>query len=295
MARGDLVGIEEHLLERYPELAARHAAARRAGVQEITAVIARFDAAGEPDADAFVAQVSSAQRTALEGYAVSARGLLPAEDVARWIKVRDALKPSAYDALLGEVDAPGAALLLDGLEPVADKLVAFGDHATLEHMLAAAAGRCECGYASSRAVPKQTCHFCAHAIMAAWNTEERLLLSHLPALRGELDQLFEALAERLAGIALNPETEWSLVEHAGRKAARGVARLNRAARGQIVEGMLTSWRDLATDASHDYRPLVRSVAKRWKRTGLGTARLSTLTLHGNPEVKARMKKRAQTR
>ncbi|MDF2563074.1 MAG: hypothetical protein K0R99_4520 [Microbacterium sp.] len=295
MVRRDLIGIEEQLLERYPELAAHHAVARRAGAQEITAVIGRFDAAGETDAEAFVGQVSLVQRTALEGYAASVRGLLPDDEVARWITVRDALELSAYDALLGDVDAPGAALLLDALEAVPGDEVTYGDQATLDQMLAATAARCECGYASSRVVPKRTCYFCAHAITEAWNAEERRLLSRLPALREELDQLFKALADRLAWIALNPEAEWSLVEHASRKAARGVARLNRAARGEIVEGTLASWLDLATDASHDYRPLVRSVAKRGKRTGLGAARLSTLALPGNPEVQARMKKRAQTR
>jgi hypothetical protein len=295
LVRRDLIGIEEQLLERYPELDAHHAVARRAGAQEVTAVIGRFDAAGETDAEAFVGQVSLVQRTALEGYAASVRGLLPDDELARWITMRDALKLSAYDALLGDVDAPGAALLLDALEAVPGDEVTFGDQATLDQMLAATVGRCECGYASSRVVPKRACYFCAHAITEAWNAEERRLLSRLPALREELDQLFQALVDRLAWIALNPEAEWSLVEHASRKAARGVARLNRAARGEIVEGALVSWLDLATDASHDYRPLVRSVAKRGKRTGLGAARLSALALPGNPEVKARMKKRAQTR
>lgn len=130
--------------------------------------------------------------------------------------------------------------------------------------------------------------------------EEQLLerypeLAAVPALREELNPLFKALVERLVWIALNPEAEWSLVEHAGRKAARGVARLNRAARGQFVDGMLATWRELATEATHDYRPIARSAAKRWKRTGLGAARLSTLALPGNREVTERMTERAQTR
>lgn len=295
MVRRDLIGIEEQLLERYPELAARHAVARRAGAQGITAVIGRLDAAGETDAGTFVAQVSLVQRAAVEGYAASVRGLLPEGEVARWTAARDALKLNTYDALLTEVDAPGAASLLDGLEAVSEDEATYGGQATLDQMLAAVEDKCTCGYASSRVVPKRTCYFCAHAITEAWNTEERRLLSGLPALREELNRLFEALVERLAWIALDPEAEWSLVEHAGRKAARGVARLNRAARGQVVDGMLATWRELATEATHDYRPIARSAAKRWKRTGLGAARLSTLALPGNPEVKERIKKRAQQR
>lgn len=238
MVRRDLIGIEEQLLERYPELAALHAAAIRAGAREVTAVIDRFDAIGETDSEAFVAQVSVVQRAAVEAYAASVRGLLPESEVARWIAARDTMRLSTYDALLSDVRAPGVASLLYGLEAVPVDAVTCGDQATLDQMLAAVEDKCTCGYASSRVVPKRTCYFCAHAITEAWAAEERRLL---------------------------------------------------------VDGMLATWRELATHAAHDYRPIARSIAKRWKRTGLGTARLSTLTLPGNPEVKARMTERAQTR
>lgn len=295
MVPPDLIGIEEQLLERYPELAALHAAARRAGAREVAAVIDRFDAIGETDSEAFIAQVSLVQRAAVEAYAASVRGLLPEGEVARWIAARDTMKLSTYGALLSDVHAPGAVSLLCGLEAVPEDAVTCGDQATLDQMLAAVEDKCTCEYASSRVVPKRTCYFCAHAITEAWAAEERRLLAGVPALHEELNRLFEALVERLAWIALTPEAERSLVEHAGRRAARGVARLNRRERGQIVDGMLATWRELATQAAHDYRPIARSIAKGWKRTGLGTARLSTLTLPGNPEVKARMTQRAQTR
>lgn len=296
MVRRDLIGIEEQLLERYPELAAHHAVAKRAGVQEITAVVGRFDAAGELDAEAFVAQVSSAQRAALEGYAASVRGVLPVEELERWITARGALKLSAYDALLGEVDAPGAASLLDALEAVSDDEAASGDQATLDQMLAAIADRCTCGYAQTRVLPKQTCPFCAEAVAAAWRAEEGRVLARVPELQREVDGLLDSVVERMAELELARDGDtWALVERERGKARRRLARLNRAARKEIFDGMLTTWRELAAAASCDGRPVARSLARGSKRSGLGTARLSAVAQHGSAEVKARMREIVQTR
>jgi hypothetical protein len=296
MGRRDLIGIEQQLIAQYPALADRHAEAARAGTEKIRALIERRDTTGDNDAEAFAAHVASIQRTALAGYAVSVRGLLPVDDVARWVHARDALKLSAYDALLGDVDAPGAASLLDALEAVPEGGTTSADQATLDQLLAAIVDRCECGYARTRVLPKQTCYVCAEAVTAAWTAEEHRVLSRLPGLRQELDALFDQLVDRLAQLEIKRDGDtWSLVESEHRQARRRLTRLNRAARQEVFEGMLTTWRELAAAASHDHRPVARSIAKGWKRSGLGTARLSALTLPGNDEVKARMKKRAQTR
>ncbi|MGW9158923.1 MULTISPECIES: hypothetical protein [unclassified Microbacterium] len=295
MSRYDLIGVETQLFERYPALADRHANAVHAGAAKIRGLIERTDAVRGMDADAFTEHVASIQRTALAGYAASVRGILPGEEVERWISARDALKLTAYDALLGEVDAPGAASLLDALEAVNDAGTASGDQTTLDQALDAVVDRCSCGYASTRNLPKRTCYVCAQAVTAAWNAEERRVLLRLPAVRQEVDRLLDELVDRLAEIKLNPAAEWSVVEHAQRKARRRLARLNRAARNEIFDEMLTTWRELAVAASHDSRPIARSVAKGAKRSGLGTARLSAVALPGNAVVEERAKKRAQTR
>lgn len=296
VARAELVGIEQQLMAQYPALADRHLAAARAGADRIRDLIERRDAVGDADAAAFAQHVVSIQRSAVAGYAASVRGILQAEDVARWISVRDALKLSAYDALLGEVDAPGAASLLDALEAVPEAGAPVGELATLDQMLAAIDDKCTCGYARTGVLPKQTCYVCAEAVTAAWMAEEDRILPGVPELHRELDELFDLLVDRLAQLELTRDGDtWALIEHERRKAQRQLARLNRSARKEIFDGMLTTWRELAAAASHDHRPIARSLAKGWKRSGLGTARLSTLTLQGNPEVKARMKKKAQQR
>ncbi|AZS39340.1 MULTISPECIES: hypothetical protein [Microbacterium] len=296
VARAELVGIEQQLMAQYPALADRHTAAARAGAERIRDLIERRDAVGDADAEAFAQHLGSIQRSAVAGYAASVRGIVQADDVARWISVRDALKLSAYDALLGEVDAPGAASLLDALEAVPEAGATVGELATLDQMLAAIDDKCTCGYARTGVLPKQTCYVCAEAITAAWMAEEDRILPRVPELHRELDELFDVLVDRLAQLELTRDGDtWALFEHERRKAQRQLARLNRSARKEIFDGMLTTWRELAAAASHDHRPIARSLAKGWKRSGLGTARLSTLTLQGNPEVKARMKKIAQQR
>lgn len=295
-ARAELVGIEQQLMAQHPALADRHTAATRAGVDRIRDLIERRDAVGDTDAETFAQHVGSIQRSALAGYAASVRGILQADDVARWVSARDALKLSAYDALLGEVDAPGAASLLDALDAVPEVGTTVGDLATLDQMLAAIEDKCTCGYARTRLLPKQTCYVCAEAVTTAWMAEEGRVLTRVPELRRELDELFDRLVNRLAQLELTRDGDtWALIEHERRKAQRELARQNRSARKAIFDAMLTTWRELAAAASHDHRPIARSLAKGWKRSGLGTARLSTLTLQGNPEVRARMKKRAQQR
>lgn len=295
MGRRELIGIEEQLFAQYPALVERHAEAARAGAEKVRALVERRDAAGDTDAEAFAEHVALVQRTALAGYAVSVRGLVPVDDVTRWIRARDALKLSSYDAPLSEVDAPGAASLLDALEAVPQETV-FDDQATLDQMLAAIADRCECGYARTRTLAKKTCYFCAEAVTAAWTAEERRVLTRLPGLRPEVDGLIDALVDRLAQLEIKRDGDtWSLIESELRRARRGLARLNRAARQEIFDEMLTSWRALASVAVRDHRPAARSVAKGWKRSGLGTARLSAVAVPGNDEVKARITQRAQMR
>lgn len=208
---------------------------------------------------------------------------------------RDALRLSASDSLLREVDAPGAASLLDALEAVPDSGDASGDQATLDQALAAVVDRCTCGYASTRNLPKRTCYVCAQAVTATWDAEERRVLLRLPALREGVDGVLDALVDRLAEIKLDPAAEWSVVEHEQRKARRRLTRLNRSARAEIFDEMLMNWRELAATASHDSRPIARSVAKGAKRSGLGTAHLSVIALPGNALVKARATQRARTR
>ncbi|WP_315074048.1 hypothetical protein [uncultured Microbacterium sp.] len=295
MSRYDLLGVEAQLFEQYPALADRHEKAARAGSEHIRGLIERSDAARGGDADAFAEHVASIQRSALASYAASVRGIVSVEDMVRWVRTRDALRLSAYDSLLREVDAPGAASLLDALEAVHDSGDASGGQATLDQALATVADRCTCGYASTRNLPKRTCYVCAQAVTAVWDAEEQRVLLRLPALREAVDGVLDALVDRLAEIKLDPATEWSVVEHEQRKARHRLTRLNRAARGEIFDEMLTNWRELATAASHDSRPIARSVAKGAKRSGLGTARLSAIALPGNALVESRAKKRAQQR
>lgn len=288
-ARSDLIGVEHALIARHPILAERHAEAARAGRERIDALIARQDS-GHRGSDFFERDIVTVQRAALRDYALRVRGLLPAADVAEWVRVRDSLRLSPRDTVFAEIDAPGAASLLDALEAVPSEPSSLSDDTTLEQQLAGVADRCKCGFANSQTVQKGLCLLCAYAVIAAWKAEEERVLTRLPALRDELEMMFDALVERFAQIELDPDGDmWSVAEHERKKAGSRLARSNRAAQRDLVDGMLATWQQLAAVAAHDPRPIARSVIKKWKRSGLGTARLTSIVVPGNAEVKKRIR------
>lgn len=287
--RSELIGIEHSLIARHPALAERHAEAVWGGREKIDALIERQGSRGR-GGDSFEESIVIVQRAALRDYALRVRGVLPTADVAEWVRVRDSLHLNSRDAVLAEIDAPGAASLLDALEAVPSELSSLSDDQTLEQQLSGIADRCKCGYAKTQTVPKDLCLLCADAVVSAWKAEERRVLTRLPGLRAELDLIFDALVERFAQIELDPDGDmWSVAEHARKQAVRDLSRANRAARRDLVEGMLTTWQQLASVAVHDPRPIPRSVIKKWKRSGLGAARLGSIVVPGSAEVKAQIR------
>lgn len=290
-----LVADEEALLARNPAVAEIHADAMRVGRESILALIDAHDALRVSDGQRFNREVDELQRRSLVDYARRIHGLLTESEVAPWQATVDRLPAAARNDLLREVGVPGAVLLLDAMEPVPDPEPvpmkgSFGE------ALAAIADRCGCGYATSRVAPRELCYVCATCISGAWRQEERRLLDRVPDLASALDLIFDTLLDEVSDQwNARHENTWYIVAGIRRKAARKIARANKASREQLEQFDMSRWQEFAALALRVPWPLVRSETKRWKRCGLGQARLSAIALEGNLEVKARMEERARTR
>lgn len=285
---------EAALLARNPAVATIHEDAVRVGRESIVEVIRAHESMRRDDVERFNREVQALQRRSLVDYALRVRGLLAEDDAGPWRQKVERRPAGARNDLLREVGVPGALLLLDAMEPVPDEPA---QASSLEEALARVADRCTCGYAKTRAVPRRLCLVCAMSINDAWLLEEQRLLERTPQLARELDAIFAPLLDRLADMRNAPMEGFSdLGASLRRKASGRIAKANRAHRGEKAQIVEATWEELAALAVLDPRPFPARDAKRWKRAGWGTARLSAIALEeGNPEVKARMKKRVQTR
>ena len=288
-----LVADEEALLAHNPAVAEIHADAMRVGRESVLALIDAHDALRVSDEQRFNREVEELQRRSLVDYARRVHGLLAESEVASWQTKADSLSVNPRNDLLRRLGVPGAVLLLDAMEPVPDLELVTG---SFDEALAAIADRCGCGYATSRVVPRELCYVCATCISGAWRDEERRLLDRVPDLASELDLIFETLLDEVSDQwNARHENTWYIVAGIRRRAARKIARANKASREQLEQFDLSRWQELAALALRVPWPLVRSETKRWKHCGLGKARLSAIALEGNLEVQARMKERARTR
>lgn len=285
---------EVALLARNEAVATIHEDAVRVGRASIAEVMGVHESMRRSDVERFNREVHALQRRSLVDYALRVRGLLAEDDAGPWRQKVERRPAGARNDLLREVGVPGALLLLDAMEPVPDEPA---QASSLEEALARVADRCTCGYAKTRAVPRRLCLVCAMSVNDAWLFEEQRLLERSPQLARELDAIFDPLLDRIADMRNSPMEGFSdLAASLRRKASGRIAKANRAHREVKAQGDDKSWQELAILAALDPRPFPAGDAKRWKRTGWGSARLSAVSLgEGNPEVKARMTKRAQTR
>ncbi|WP_102194578.1 hypothetical protein [Microbacterium aurantiacum] len=288
-----LVADEEAFLARNPEIGEIHADAVRAGRESVLALIDAHGALGASDERRFNREVEELQRRSLVDYARRVHGLLAETEVAPWRAEVDRLSSNPRNDLLRQVGVPGAVLLLDAMEPVPDPGPVTG---SFDEALAAIADRCTCGYARERVVPRTLCIVCSMAISEAWQVEERRLLDRLPDMAAELDQIIDAVIDRHADLWNAPQEGFSdLAAGIRRKALRRVARVNKAHRDAKAHQDPARWDELAALAVRDARPVVQGEAKRWRRSGWGTARMSAIALRDNAEVKARMAQKARIR
>lgn len=287
-----LAAHEEGLLARSGAIATIHAQAVADARAEVAALIDRYDVAGRADAARFESEAEQLQRRVLAAYTLRVDGRFSPEEFARWTTLVSALPPGPHRDLLTTAGAPGAASILNAAEPVPDQPPIAN---SLEEALAANADICACGYATTRIVPRRLCYVCAMSISAEWVAEERRLLDRLPALASAVDAVFEVVLDKIADLRNAPEEGLGSREMSVRKRhAREIARLNKIHRDDKLSLDLTRWTELAELAALDIRPVSRQDAKRWKRWGLGTARMSAISLAGSPEVSERMKERARS-
>jgi hypothetical protein len=288
-----LAAHEERLLSRSGAIAAIHAEAVVDARAEVSSLIDRYDTARDADPAGFAADAAKLQQRVLAGYAQRVDGRFSPEVVAEWRALVAALPPGPHRDLLATAGVPGAAGVLNAAEPVPDAAPAAR---SLDEALAEYADKCTCGFATTRVVPRRTCYTCAMSITAEWVAEERRLLDRLPALASPIDEVFDALLDTIADLRNHPEEGLGSREMIARKRhAREIARLNKEHSDQKRLLDLAQWTELAELAVHDFRPASLHDAKRWKRWGLGTARMSAIALPGCAEVSERMKERARVR
>ncbi|WP_298041509.1 hypothetical protein [uncultured Microbacterium sp.] len=135
---------------------------------------------------------------------------------------------------------------------------------------------CTCGYAVGGVVPRRLCSYpCSEAVSRAWRDEERRLLERLPAVEAEVSEILDAAIEKIMILRREPEEGIHALEASiRRRAGRDLRRANRRWSEEIAGADTTRWRALAALAALDGRDGVRPEATRWKRRGLGAARLS---------------------
>lgn len=161
------------------------------------------------------------------------------------------------------------------------------DPAPAENRIAAAAGRCVCGYAKTRVVPKRLCQPCATAVATAWEAEEQRLLQGASGLHAETVRILDEARSAIAKArAIGTDDAYSTEEALLFKARRALARANRRHRDEVSRLDLARWRELAALTACASMPTMAGEARRARRR-LGMAQLSRLALRGRPDAAPR--------
>lgn len=205
--------------------------------------------------------------------------------VERWASRLGPLPLDGPYGMVAQAGAPGGVLLADALEPTPDSPTTDG---SLDAELASRVRACLCGFAATRVVPGELCGACSVSVLEAWLAEERRLWRLAPQ-HPELDRIIGVALDKIAWLRSDPTDGIAGVERAAvRRAGRRIGRMNRATNAQGGMPDVTLWESLAALATLDCRPITRSVAKRWRRRGLGAARLTAAIQVGSVEVAERM-------
>lgn len=277
----DLVAREERLLAASRQLRGIHADA----VQRARAAVIALQQDGGIDIDEAEARLGPLCAELLDDYASRAAALVAEQDLRAWRELASTLPsdspfdPVRTNDLLRAHGTPGAARLLAAVESVRGGAAPSDD---LDRSLAAAAGRCVCGYAKTRVVPKRLCQPCATAVATAWEAEEQRLLQGASGLRAETVRILDEARSAIAKArAIGTDDAYSTEEALLFKTRRALARANRRHRDEVSRLDLTRWRELAALTARASMPTMAGEARRARRR-LGMAQLSRLALRGRP-------------
>jgi hypothetical protein len=283
----EILGTEELLLGRNPRAAAVHQATLDAGRAEVIALNERYDdTAGESALEGLDTGLEAILKRSLDQYARETKGLFKGDDLELWTAKITRVQGS-YVARAAAVGAPGALLLLEGIEEAeAGDPYAF---VSLDDTLANGAAYCQCGYASSRAVPDRLCRLCSGAVLNEWRAEEDRLLADSPEVDADLQRVFDKVLDELAEAHLSPSGAGASLSVRRRAGDGAITRVNEARADEIALLDLTRWRELSELNRLSQVEVVRAYGKHWSRWGLGSARLTTLAQEFAPELQARMR------
>lgn len=289
----EILGTEELLLQRNPRAAAVHQAIVARGREAVIALNERFD---DPSDDAAMKRLDTELEAIVERsvseYFRQASGLFSAEDVDLWTAKISRVSGS-YVGRAAAVGVPGALLLMESVEEAeSDENSTF---VSLDDTLANIAGYCQCGYATSRIVPKQLCRLCSGGVLIAWRTEEDQVIATTPKVRSELHAVFEELLDELATIHLATGDASAETPARRRAGNTGITRVNETYAEEIALLDLTRWRELSDLNQLSQITAVTAHAKHWSQWGLGSARLAMLAMQSDPEIQARMRRIAGSR
>lgn len=284
-----VLAIEAEILASDAAASRAYSDAEREAAAAIAAIVARYDAelasTGSMDGAGFDREVEEVQSAAIAAYAREVTGRFALEAIERWSTAVQAasLARIVVDAL------PGAASLLAALEPVpSEQSMMPGE--SLDQRLGRVVEECACGYARTRTLPAELCWTCSHVVEASWSDEEARLLTRAPRLAAAVSAVVDELLDRLADFSTMGGDD----RVTARRAALGTARRRIAKlRADPSEPPLDleTWSTLALAATHDGRPNVRGMARRWRRTGLGTAVLASLAVATAPALEERIARR----
>jgi len=289
ITRSEIFGTEELLLERNPAAAeVYNAIAGRARTAIVDLMKRQGDATDEATLDRADAEMETITSRAIAEYAQKARALFSAQDLELWTSKITRVSGN-YVARAAAVGVPGALLLIDSFEEAE-----LGDDAetgfvSLDDTLANGAEYCQCGYASTRAVPQQFCFLCSEALLNEWKAEESRLLAKVPALDADLTVVFDGLLDELANAYLAPGDDAGTVRSRRKAGDAGIARVNEARAAELAQLDTSRWHELAQLNGSSGIAVVRADGKYWSRWGLGSARLSGLALRSAPEIEQRMR------
>lgn len=289
ITRSEIFGTEELILERNPRANAVYqetAETARATIIELTN---RFgDSTDESTQDRYTAELDAITTRSLAEYARKAAGLFSAEELELWTsKIRKV--SGNYVGRAAAVGVPGALLLMEALEEAE-----LGDEAghrfvSLDDTLANGAEYCQCGYATTREIPKKFCFLCSEALLNEWRAEEDRLLARAPDVSAALDAVFDGLLTELAEIYLAPGDSSGTVRVRRKAGESGLARVNEERASSIAALDVSRWDELATLNESSGIEVVSADGRHWARWGLGSARATGLALRSSPEIEKRMR------
>lgn len=288
ITRAEILGTEELLLERNPRAAEVYRIIAERSRAAIVDLVKRYESAADDAAlERFNAELENITTRAIAEYAQKASGLFSAEDRELWTSKITRVSGS-YVARAATVGVPGALLLIDSFEEaeLGDEEAGF---VSLDSTLANGVEYCQCGYASTRTVPQQFCQLCSEALLNEWKAEEARLLAQAPALDADLNAVFDDVLDRLANINLDSSAPSISVSARRTAGDTGLAPVNDAHAAEIALLDVARWHELADLNGLSATEVIRADRKHWSRWGLGSARMSSLTLYGSPEIEKRMR------